>query len=58
MPYTALGGAAHIHTPWFIKRLNARSDVQVKLVWDHDMERATRRSAELNAAPTSDLGAI
>ncbi|MBZ0289314.1 MAG: Gfo/Idh/MocA family oxidoreductase, partial [Anaerolineae bacterium] len=58
MQYTALVGAAHIHTPGFIKRLNARSDVQVKLVWDHDMELATRRTAELNAATTADLSAI
>ena len=30
----ALVGAAHIHTPSFINRLNARADVQVKWVWD------------------------
>jgi predicted dehydrogenase len=56
--YTALVGAAHIHTPGFIKRLNARDDVRVKYVWDHDMERAERRTGELNAAATADLSAI
>ncbi len=58
MHTTALVGAAHIHTPGFIKRINARSDVQVKWVWDHDLERATRRAGELNAVATADLDAI
>ena len=30
----AFAGVAHIHTPGFIKRIQARSDVQVKWVWD------------------------
>jgi predicted dehydrogenase len=55
---TALVGCAHIHTPGFIKRLNARSDVKVKLVWDHEAERASRRAGELNAQAVSDLSAI
>lgn len=58
MHYTALVGAAHIHTPGFIKRLNAREDWKVKYVWDHDGERAARRAGELNAQTTTDLNAI
>ncbi len=45
----ALVGGAHIHTPGFIKRLQARSDVAVRCVWDHDAQRAERRASELNA---------
>ena len=54
----ALVGAAHIHTPGFIKRINDRSDVAVKYVWDHDLERAALRAGELNAQVTQDLNAI
>ena len=36
-------GAAHIHTPNFIKRILARDDVRVKSVWDHEAARAERR---------------
>lgn len=54
----ALVGAAHIHTPGFIKRILARSDVRVKQVWDHDRARAERRAAELNAAVVADPDAI
>ncbi len=45
----ALVGTAHIHTPGFVKRMNARDDVQVKYVWDHRPERAQQRAEELNA---------
>jgi predicted dehydrogenase len=45
----SLAGAAHIHTPGFIKRLLARTDVRVTHVWDHDAARAARRAAELGA---------
>lgn len=45
----ALVGGAHIHTPGFIKRLAARSDVAVKSVWDHDPARAAKRAGELSA---------
>ena len=45
----ALIGCAHIHTPGFVKRLQARNDVAVKYVWDHDAARAARWAAELNA---------
>jgi len=54
----ALVGAGHIHTPGFVKRLNERSDVAVKLVWDHDSERAALRAGELQAGVTDNLDAI
>lgn len=54
----AFVGCAHIHTPGFIKRINDRADVAVKLVWDHDAERAAKRAAELGAAVVTDLNAI
>lgn len=54
----ALVGAAHIHTPGFIKRIQARNDVRVKYVWDHDAARAEVRAAELGAATVADPAAI
>ncbi len=36
----ALVGCGHIHTPGFVKRLQARDDINVTAVWDHDAERA------------------
>ena len=54
----AFVGCAHIHTPGFIKRLNARPEVKVKSVWDHDLERAKRRAAELAAQTVADLDQI
>lgn len=53
----ALVGCAHIHTPNFIKRLQARRDVRVVAVWDHDATRA-RRAAEQLGAQTYGLDAI
>lgn len=58
MHQTALVGCGHIHTPGFIKRLNDRSDVQTKYVWDHERERAEKRAAELGAEVVSDLSVI
>ena len=54
MPTTAILGAAHIHTPNFIKTMNARDDVTVKYVYDHDSERA-KAAAEKLAAEVSSL---
>lgn len=45
----ALIGCAHIHTPGFVKRLQARGDVRVAYVWDHDTSRANRWAKELGA---------
>lgn len=45
----ALVGCAHIHTPGFVKRLQARADVRVVAVWDDEAARAARYAAELGA---------
>ncbi len=51
MTNLAFIGCAHIHTPGFIHNINRRTDsVCVKYVWDHDLERASRRAAELPGA--------
>jgi predicted dehydrogenase len=54
----ALVGAAHIHTPGFVKRLLARSDVRVTTVWDHQPARAERWATELGAGAVTDLTQI
>lgn len=54
----ALIGAAHIHTPGFVKRLQARSDVQVTSVWDHQPGRAQRWAQELGAQVVDNLDAV
>jgi predicted dehydrogenase len=56
--FLALVGGAHIHTPGFIERLNIRSDVAVKYVWDHDPARAQKRAESLNSKSTTDLNII
>lgn len=55
---TALIGCAHIHTPGFIKRIQARDDVKVTAVWDHDGARAQKRADELGATVLHDLDAV
>lgn len=50
----ALLGCAHIHTPGFVKRLQARNDVKVTYVWDHDEARAAQWVDELGAKQISD----
>jgi predicted dehydrogenase len=54
----ALVGVGHIHTPGFIKRLQERSDVAVRYVWDHDPARAARRAAELDASVVTDVDTV
>lgn len=54
----ALVGGAHIHTPGFVKKLTARSDVSVKWVWDHDAARAKRVAADLGSQAAQDLDLI
>ncbi len=54
----ALVGCAHIHTPGFVKRIQARQDVAVKYVWDHQPARAERWAAELNAEVAPDVATI
>jgi predicted dehydrogenase len=54
----ALVGAAHIHTPGFIKRLLARSDVRVTHVWDHNEARRVARAQELGATSCTTVDEI
>ena len=54
----ALVGCAHIHTPGFVKRIQARSDVKVKYVWDHNQARAERWASELSATVVTELDRI
>ncbi len=49
MIQVALVGAAHIHTPNFVKMLAARPDVSVKWIWDHDAARAGKHAGTLGA---------
>lgn len=52
MNTVALLSAAHIHTPNFIKRMNDRSDVSVKYVWDDNPERGQAAANKLGAKLT------
>ncbi len=54
----ALVGAAHIHTPDFVRRINARPDVRIKYVWDHDPERAKKYAGQLRAEVASSVAQI
>ena len=47
MKKIALLGAAHIHTPDFVRRLLARDDFNVVGVWDHDTDRANLNAEKL-----------
>src|SRR4028119_1378605 len=55
---TAFLGVAHIHTPGFISKIEAREGVTVKAVYDHQSERGQKRADELKATFHSDLDAI
>jgi predicted dehydrogenase len=50
----ALIGAAHIHTPGFVKRIQAREDCTVEYVYDHDHTRATANAEQLEAMVIDD----
>ncbi len=50
----ALVGAAHIHTPNYIRILKGRPDVKVKYVWDHDPARAQAAAKALGAQVVDD----
>jgi predicted dehydrogenase len=55
----ALVGAAHIHLPGFIKRIKDRGEqFAVRLVWDHNADRASMRAAELGARVVQNLDEI
>ena len=58
MPTLALVGAAHIHTPDFIDRLNERDSAHVKYVFDHDKARAEAAAAKLGARTAEDVDAV
>jgi predicted dehydrogenase len=54
----ALVGAAHIHTPNYIRILKGRPDVKVKYVWDHDAKRAQAAANALGAQVVDDPATI
>lgn len=58
MTNMALLGCAHIHTPGFVKRLNDRTDVAVKAVWDHDPVLAANTAGQLNAPVVADIDTV
>jgi len=58
MTTVALVGVAHIHTPGFVKRLQARHDVTIRSIWDHQPERAEKYTEALSAHVVSDVGEI
>ncbi|MCB0105817.1 MAG: Gfo/Idh/MocA family oxidoreductase [Caldilineaceae bacterium] len=58
MKTLALVGCAHIHTPGFVKRLQARNDVKVTTVWDHEFARADKWATETGAQTVNDLSVI
>ena len=54
----ALVGAAHIHTPGYIKALKGRSDVRVKAVWDYDPARAAKAASDLGSKAVASVEQI
>lgn len=58
MANIALVGCAHIHTPGFVKRLQARSDIRTSGVWDHQPARAQTCGAQLGAPVVDEVDAI
>lgn len=58
MTTLALIGAAHIHTPAFVKKLAERQDVDVRYVWDHDAARAKKNADLLPGSAVAELDAI
>ena len=53
----ALIGAAHIHTPGFVKRILARQDCAATYVYDHDPARAMANAETLGATVIDDPAA-
>jgi predicted dehydrogenase len=58
MVQVALVGCAHIHTPGFVKRLQARQDVKVVAVWDEQPGRAAVQAEALGSKTVADIAAI
>ena len=58
MKKIAFVGCAHIHTPAFVNMVNARNNVQVLAVWDHNRERGEKNAALLKSTFTADVDTI
>jgi predicted dehydrogenase len=58
MTNIALLGCGHIHAPGFIKNVKARTEVQIKSVWDHDAARGQARADEIGARFIGDVKTI
>lgn len=58
MANVALVGCAHIHTPGFVKRLQARPDISVKYVWDHQPDRAGKYADALSSRVVADVSDV
>ncbi len=58
MKKIALIGCAHIHTPSFIKKIQARQDTEVKWVFDHNLERAQKNAEVLGSRVNEKLADI
>ena len=58
MVHVALVGCVHIHTPGFVKRLQARDDSRTVAVWDRERARAEKAAAALGAPPRENLESI
>ena len=53
-----LVGAAHVHTPGYVKALQSHPGVRVKSVWDHDTARAVKSADSLGARVVEKPGGI
>jgi len=58
MQRIAILTAGHIHMPGFVKRIKARTDVQVVGVWDPNAALAAKVAAELGAPVAASAGVI
>jgi predicted dehydrogenase len=58
MQKVALVGCGHIHTPNFVKKLQARTNITVKSVWDHDNDRAAKNARQLDSQVVGDVSTI
>ena len=58
MAKVALAGAAHIHTPGFVKKMASWPGLAVKYVWDHDNARAANNVALLPGSTAASLETI
>jgi predicted dehydrogenase len=54
----ALVGAAHIHTPNYIRILKQHKEVDVKYIWDHDPARAAKAATDLGGQAVDDARKI